>query len=225
MTEHRQEESWDEISENIEKPMKNNDPATSYSIIRHLEGRSRRQENVPVQDKSCELLVNSRDTLKHWPEFFCESLNVRSSIDRKLIDQIQVPILARIEEHRQNLQPSIDEVRKAMNQIESRKGPGSDEVTVDIMKAGGEPGILCLSSNDTFVEKHFVDRTFRRQFFGRHNTSSTEHFVGETFRWKIIIFFSFYSPSEQKFKCISGCGFVGVRVCVCMCVSLSVGEG
>jgi len=77
MTEHRQEESWDEISENIEKPMKNNDPATAYSIIRHLNGGSRRQENVPVQDKSRKLLVNSRDTLKRWCEFFCESLNVR----------------------------------------------------------------------------------------------------------------------------------------------------
>ncbi len=32
--------------------------------------------------------------------------------------------------------------------------------------------ILCLSSNDTFVEKHFVGRTFRRQ-----NTSLTKHFV------------------------------------------------
>ncbi len=53
--------------------------------------------------------------------------------------------------------------------------------------------------------------------------SSTEHFVGETFRWKITIFFSFYSPSEQKFKCISGCRFVGVRVCVCVCVCESEG--
>jgi hypothetical protein len=82
--------------------------------------------------------------LKRWCEFFCESLNVRSSIDRKLIDQIQVPILSRIEEHRQNVQPSIDEVRKAMNQMQSRKAPGSDEVTADIMKAGGEPVIRWL---------------------------------------------------------------------------------
>ncbi len=89
-------------------------------------------------------LTSHPHTLKRWCEFFCESLNVRSSIDRKLIDQIQVPILSRIEEHRQNVQPSIDEVRKAMNQMQSRKAPGSDEVTADIMKAGGEPVIRWL---------------------------------------------------------------------------------
>jgi hypothetical protein len=38
-------------------------------------------------------------------------------------------------------------------------------------------GILCLSSNDTFIEKHFVGRTFRRQ-----NMSSTEYVVDRTFR-------------------------------------------
>ena len=71
--------------------------------------------------------------------------------------------------------------------------------------------ILCISSNDTFVEKHFVDkifvetvgrdifvdrhfvdRTFRRQdisstnfcrhAFRRQNISSTEHFVDNIFR-------------------------------------------
>ena len=145
MTEHRQEEYWDEICENIEKSMKNNDPATAYSIIRHLKGGSKRQWKMfQYKIKVVNYLVNSRDTLKRWREFFYESLNVRSSIDRNLIDQIQVPILSRIEEHRQNAQPSIEEVRKAMNQMKSRKAPGGDEVTVDILKAGGEPVIRWL---------------------------------------------------------------------------------
>ncbi len=57
--------------------------------------------------------------------------------------------------------------------------------------------ILCLSSNDTFVEKHFVDRTFRRQdisstnfcrqAFRRQNTSSTGHFVDRAFRRQNIL--------------------------------------
>jgi hypothetical protein len=67
-------------------------------------------------------------------------------------------------------------------------------------------GILCHSSNDTFVEKHFVDKNFIEAFcrkifverhfvditfcrqnilsknFRRHYISSTQHFVDTTFR-------------------------------------------
>ena len=64
MTEHRQEEYWDDVFENIEKSIKNNDPVTAFPIIRRLRGGSKRDENVPVQDKSGKILVNSRDTLK-----------------------------------------------------------------------------------------------------------------------------------------------------------------
>ena len=58
-----------------------------------------------------------------------------------------------------------------------------------------------ISSTIHFVEKfsstkHFVDTALRRQYI-----SSTGHFVDRTFRREIIIiFFSFFSPSEQKFK-------------------------
>ncbi|CAF1490558.1 unnamed protein product [Rotaria magnacalcarata] len=138
MTEQRQVEYWDEMCEDIEKSIKNYDPATAFSIIKRLRGGSKRVENIPVQDKNGKLLVNSRDTLKRWGEFFCETLNVCASIDQNLLDQIQIPTLSTTEEHRQNAEPSTEEVRKAINQMNSRKAPGSDEVTVDILKAGGE---------------------------------------------------------------------------------------
>jgi hypothetical protein len=100
MTEQRQEEYWDEVCENIEKSIKNNDPMTAFSIIRHLRGGSKRDENMPVQDKSGKLLVNSRDTLKRWREFFYETLNVNSPIDQNLIDLIETPTLSVTEERR-----------------------------------------------------------------------------------------------------------------------------
>ncbi len=100
MAEHPEEEYWDEVCEDIERSIRKNEPATAFFIIRRLRGGSKRVENIPVQDKSGKVLVNSRDTLKRWHEFFCESLNVCSSIDQNLTDQIQIPTLSTTEEHR-----------------------------------------------------------------------------------------------------------------------------
>ncbi len=71
----------------------------------------------------------------------CETLNVCSSVDQNLIDQIQIRLLSTSEVHRQSAQTSIQEVKKAVNQMKSRKAQGTDEVTVNILKAGGEPVI------------------------------------------------------------------------------------
>jgi hypothetical protein len=144
MIEHRQKEYWDEVCEDIERSIRNNDRVTVFSIIRRLKGGGKRVENSPVQDKNGKLLMNSKDTLERWREFFSESLNVSSMIDQNLIDQIEIPSLSAFEEHRQNALPSIEEVRKALSQMKSRKAPGSDEVTIDILKAGDEPVIRWL---------------------------------------------------------------------------------
>jgi hypothetical protein len=64
MTEHRQEACCDEVCENIAKSIKDNDPATAFSIIRRIRGGSKRVEKVPADDKTGKIFVNSRDTLK-----------------------------------------------------------------------------------------------------------------------------------------------------------------
>ena len=62
-------------------------------MIRRLRGGIKRDKNMPVQVKSGKLLVNSRDTLKRWREFFHKTFNVNSSIDQNLIDLIEIPTL------------------------------------------------------------------------------------------------------------------------------------
>ena len=51
---------------------------------------------------------------------------------------------AQSEEHRQNAQPSMREIRKAVYQMMSKKAPGSDDVTIGILKASGESVIQRL---------------------------------------------------------------------------------
>ncbi|CAF3677329.1 unnamed protein product [Rotaria sp. Silwood1] len=134
----RQIEYWDEICEEIENSIKLNDPAAAFSIIRRLRGGSKRIESMPIKDKSCKLLLNSSDRLQRWREHFDELLNAPSTVDQKLIDEIQIDTLSKEEEKRQNTVPSIGEIRRALSQMKSRKAPGNDEVTADLPKAGEE---------------------------------------------------------------------------------------
>ena len=140
----RQKEYWDEICEEIETSIKIHDPATAFSIIRRLRGGSKRVENMPIKDRNGKLLVNSVDRLERWREYFKELFNVPTAVDPDRIDEIQIDDIPKKEEERQNAQPSVEEIRKALNQMKSRKAPGNDEVTSDILKAGGEPVIKWL---------------------------------------------------------------------------------
>ncbi|CAF1015583.1 unnamed protein product [Didymodactylos carnosus] len=136
----RQEEYWGEVCEEIEKSIKIHDPATAFSIIRRLRRGSKRVENMPIKDKNGNLLVSS-------------------TVDPDLIDAIQIDDIPQAEEERQNAQPSVEEVRRALSQMESRKAPGNDEVTVTILKAGGEPVILWLYEifSDIWKNKEMVE--------------------------------------------------------------------
>ncbi|CAM4967100.1 unnamed protein product [Rotaria socialis] len=144
MIEYRPEEYWDEVCEGIEKSIKSNDLATAFSSMRRLKRGSKRVENMPIVDKNGKLLVNSTDQLERWRKYFCESLNVHSTVDPYVINKVQITIPSKLELERQNTQPSFEEVKRALNQMKSRKAPEGDEVTADILKAGGEPVIKWL---------------------------------------------------------------------------------
>ncbi|CAF3911944.1 unnamed protein product [Rotaria magnacalcarata] len=115
-------------------------------------------ENMPIKDKHGKLILNSTDQLERWREFFDDLLNVSTVVDLQLIDQIKIKIIEKNDEERQNMQPTISEVRKALNQMKSRKDPGNDEITADLLKAGGEPVIKWLHEifSDVWKQEEMV---------------------------------------------------------------------
>ncbi|CAF2093080.1 unnamed protein product [Rotaria magnacalcarata] len=157
--EKRQEEYWDEICEEIESSVKLNDPANAFNIIRRLGGKRKRIKNMPIKDKHGKLILNSADQLERWREFFGDLLNVSTAVDLQLIDQIKITRIEKNEEERQSIQPTISEVRKALNQMKSRKAPGNDEITADLLKAGGEPVIKWLHEifSDIWKQEEMIE--------------------------------------------------------------------
>ena len=146
----RQIEFWDELSAEIESAVKRHDPATVYAMIRKLKGGRQKVENMPIFDKHGILLGNSTKRLSRWREFFSELLNVHSVVDRNLLNQIQPAAISAIEEYRQNIELTMEEVQQAVEQMRSRKAPGNDQIIVDLLKAGGVAVIEWL--HQIFVE-------------------------------------------------------------------------
>ncbi len=75
------------------------------------------------------------------------------------MDEIQIPILEKKEEDHQNAPITCEEIRRALNQMKSRKASGNDEVTADLLKAGGVPVLqwLHLIFTDIWENEEMVE--------------------------------------------------------------------
>ncbi|CAF3991398.1 unnamed protein product [Rotaria sp. Silwood1] len=125
----RQIEYWDELGMEIENTIKQHDPATAYAIIRRLRDRRQNVENMPIHNKNGILLVNSKARLEN---------------------QIKPTSLSTMERHCQDKEPTLDVMRQALKQMKNRKAPGKDDITIELLKAGGMPVIRWL--HNIFVD-------------------------------------------------------------------------
>ncbi|CAM4800706.1 unnamed protein product [Rotaria magnacalcarata] len=133
----RQHEYWEELSVDIENAVKVHDPTTAFQIIRRLRGSGQSINHIPVQDKNGLTLTNSKDQLNRWKEYFDEMLNVDTTINEQVLQQIPSPTVDDEELSRQDAVPTLDEVVKAIGQIKNKKVPGKDDVPAELLKAGG----------------------------------------------------------------------------------------
>ena len=125
------------ISRKIETAMEQHDPATVYVPIRGLRGGKQRVESMLIHDKNSMLLLNSMDRLERWKQYFQELLNVNRAVDQTLVDEIQPDHISAQEIRRQGEPSTFEEERQALKQMKCRKAPGNNNVTADMLKAGG----------------------------------------------------------------------------------------
>ncbi|CAF5059280.1 unnamed protein product, partial [Rotaria magnacalcarata] len=111
-----QHEYWEELSIDIENAVKVHDPTTAFQIIRRLRGNGQSITHIPVHDTNGLTLTNSKDQLNRWKEYFDEMLNVDTTINEQILQQIPSPT--------------------AVGQIKNKKAPGKDDVPVELLKAG-----------------------------------------------------------------------------------------
>jgi len=111
-----------------------------------------------IEGKDGMLLTNIDDILDRWKEY-CEKLyNHEVQIDLETIT-----MLANKEsQHHYDKDPPIlkDEVIAAIEKLKNNKSPGTDNITAELLKAGGEPVINILyKTNNTILQSgEWLDR-------------------------------------------------------------------
>jgi predicted metalloendopeptidase len=83
-----------------------------------------------LKDENFYLLADHQNVLNKWKNFFNQMLNVHGVHDVRQMDIHMAETLVP--------QPSLVEVEIAMGRLKSYKSPGTDQISAELIKAGGE---------------------------------------------------------------------------------------
>ena len=84
------------------------------------------------------------EVLEIWKEYFEQHLNTEIPHDESILHAIPEKMPA-TEQSTEKLIKSKDEIRKAISLLKNNKAPGSDLITTEVLKTGGEPIVYDIS--------------------------------------------------------------------------------
>eukprot|EP00745_Piridium_sociabile_P040226 TRINITY_DN767_c0_g1_i3.p1 TRINITY_DN767_c0_g1~~TRINITY_DN767_c0_g1_i3.p1 ORF type:complete len:1045 (-),score=247.16 TRINITY_DN767_c0_g1_i3:182-3316(-) len=89
---------------------------------------------APVRSTDGTLLTERSDIVQRWTDHFSQLLNRPSQIDQQAIQDIpQRPVIESLDDP-----PTLDEVTKAIKQLQPGKAPGPDGIPPELYKEGGK---------------------------------------------------------------------------------------
>lgn len=180
----RQVEYWDEVSQEIEDSIKQHDQSTAYAMIRRLSGRNKQNIQMPIKDKDDHLLTTSTERLNRWREYFYELLNEPTKVDPAIIEEISTPDIESTAKEQQEKPPTLQEVLQAIKQMKNHKAPGKDNLTAEILKAGGTTTAKWLHEiiYDIWTKEAMVEdwtlATITRLYKGKGDKQSCDNYRG-----------------------------------------------
>lgn len=124
----------------METDFRQNNSHKLFKTVRELEGKLRKRMNT-VRDINGEILTKKEDVMKRWKGHFERHLNTRFPHEEAALDEIEIN---QIEDDDQRGDITREEVLNAIKRMKVRKSPGVDDITAEVLRAGGEAMVNML---------------------------------------------------------------------------------
>ena len=134
------------LAENFEDHFNANDLRPAYRALKKLRSKSTSQSSA-IRADGC-LVSDMGGQLARWPEYFRQLFMVDPLSGRLQTTGLQ---MAQPDPPINEAPPSLDEVREAVSKLKGRKAAGVCNISVELLKAGGEAMIHGLHAVLTVV--------------------------------------------------------------------------
>ena len=129
------------ICEEVEGTLFAGDPRPAYRALRQLRSSGSSPRTAAVRAANGDILTEESDVKSRWSEYFEELLNAEPP-SRELETENVDPVVA--DPPLCCDPPSLDEVRKAVEQLKNGKAPGVCGIHAEMLKSGGETTLKWL---------------------------------------------------------------------------------
>ena len=133
LTRQMKDEWWAAKAEELQGYADRNATKLFYSGLKSVFGPSASTSSA-IRAPDGTLLTERKDILSRWTAHFSELLNRTSNVDpQALMNVPQRHQIASLDDH-----PTLEEVMKAVSELQTGKSPGPDGIPPEIYKAGGQ---------------------------------------------------------------------------------------
>ncbi|CAH1277284.1 CYP3A43, partial [Branchiostoma lanceolatum] len=122
---------WLLLSERIQFASDSGNIRKMYEGIKQATGKPIKK-CAPLKASNGEILTDKDEQMARWVEHYLELYSTENSVSQDVLDNIEdLPVIAELD-----AEPTLEELSKAIDSMQSGKAPGEDNIPAEVIKCG-----------------------------------------------------------------------------------------